>query len=214
MPPRYAYWTILIDGKPTAFRAAMQDDLMPTFRRLKEKHPSTTLMWFQNGKLWSTRLEAQEAMRARGERGKAGDVRQGGFRDRKRSSPTSRPMTARAGDRDHRREVTPRDERPRPKLEWKPKGSASPSAKLPWTPRADVKGERTARQNDRHSAKPSRRPPGHKPETRDRSWRPGGDHKDPRQKYKDAKKAKWQRFKKAIRTSWQSKQSKRRDEDG
>lgn len=34
---------------------------------------------------------------------------------------------------------------------------------------------------------------------RDRNWRPGGEHRDPRQKYKDAKKAKWQRFKQNIR---------------
>ncbi len=34
---------------------------------------------------------------------------------------------------------------------------------------------------------------------RDAKWRPGGDHRDPRQKYKDAKKAKWTRFKEAIR---------------
>ncbi len=31
------------------------------------------------------------------------------------------------------------------------------------------------------------------------TWRPGGTHEDPRQKYKDAKKAKWTRFKDAIR---------------
>ena len=34
---------------------------------------------------------------------------------------------------------------------------------------------------------------------RNRDWRPGGEHRDPRQKYQDAKKAKWQRFKKEIR---------------
>ncbi len=34
---------------------------------------------------------------------------------------------------------------------------------------------------------------------RDSKWRPGGEHKDPRQKYKDAKKAKWTRFKQNIR---------------
>jgi hypothetical protein len=34
---------------------------------------------------------------------------------------------------------------------------------------------------------------------RDKNWRPGGEHKDPRQKYKDAKKAKWSRFKQNIR---------------
>ena len=90
MPPRYAYWTILVDGQPTAFRAGMQDDLMPTFKRLKEKHPSAEMKWFQNGRLWSSRLEAQEAMRERGERGRQGDARQGGgFRDRKRERPAS-----------------------------------------------------------------------------------------------------------------------------
>ncbi|HEY8549033.1 MAG TPA: hypothetical protein VIL35_03670 [Vicinamibacterales bacterium] len=34
---------------------------------------------------------------------------------------------------------------------------------------------------------------------RPKTWRPGGTHEDPRQKYKDAKKAKWARFKEAIR---------------
>ncbi len=37
------------------------------------------------------------------------------------------------------------------------------------------------------------------PKKGDKSWRPGGDHKDPKQKFKDAKKAKWTRFKQAIR---------------
>src|SRR5512132_748928 len=97
MPPRYAYWTILVDNQPTAFRSAMQEDLMPTFKRLKQKHPSAEMKWFQNGKLWDSRVDAQEAMLVRGERGRAGDARQGGFRDRNRSS----------------------QERP----EWKPKGS-------------------------------------------------------------------------------------------
>ena len=35
---------------------------------------------------------------------------------------------------------------------------------------------------------------------KDSKWRPGGDHADPKQKYKDAKKAKWGRFKEAIRS--------------
>ena len=70
MPPRYAYWTILVDDQPTAFRAGAKEDLLPTFNRLKEKHASATMMWFQNGKLWPSRLDAQEAMRARGEMGR------------------------------------------------------------------------------------------------------------------------------------------------
>ena len=51
MPPRYAYWTILVDDQPTAFRAGAKEDLLPTFNRLKEKQPSAKMMWFQNGKL-------------------------------------------------------------------------------------------------------------------------------------------------------------------
>ena len=62
MPPRYAYWTILVDDQPTAFRAGSMEDLMPTFKRLKEKHPSAKMMWFQSGKLWNSRIDAQEAM--------------------------------------------------------------------------------------------------------------------------------------------------------
>ena len=116
MPPRYAYWTILIDGQPTAFRAAMEEDLLPTFKRLQQKHPSAEMKWFQNGKLWDSRVAAQESMRERGVRGRMGDSRQGGFRDRKRS-PGFRPPS------DERKS---RPERP----EWKPKSQA-PSPKSP-----------------------------------------------------------------------------------
>src|SRR5690349_1774941 len=113
MPPRYAYWTILVDNQPTAFRAAMQEDLMPTFKRLKQKHPSAEMKWFQNGKLWASRDEAKEAMQNRGERGRMGDARQGGgFRDRKRD-----------GDRPRK------DREPGEKLEWKPKGEFTPEPK-------------------------------------------------------------------------------------
>ena len=37
MPPRYAYWTILVDDEPTAFRSGSQEDLMPTFKRLQQR---------------------------------------------------------------------------------------------------------------------------------------------------------------------------------
>ena len=40
MPPRYAYWTILVDDQPTAFRAGAKEDLLPTFNRLKAKNAS------------------------------------------------------------------------------------------------------------------------------------------------------------------------------
>ncbi|HWN84946.1 MAG TPA: hypothetical protein VNN99_07345 [Vicinamibacterales bacterium] len=95
MPPRYAYWTILVGGLPTAFRAAERDELLPTFKRLQEKHPDAVMRWFSRGALW----DSPEAARAAG-----------------------RPQDA----------------------------------------------ERPARSRD---------------------WRPGGEHRDPRQKFIDAKKA-------------------------
>ncbi|MEO8678890.1 MAG: hypothetical protein ABI665_07580, partial [Vicinamibacterales bacterium] len=76
MPPRYAYWTILIGDEPTAFRAGALEDIMPTFNRLKEKQPTAVLKWFQNGQLWASRIDAREAMAYRGEKGKRSDPRQ------------------------------------------------------------------------------------------------------------------------------------------
>ena len=132
MPPRYAYWTIIVDNQPTAFRSGAVEELMPTFNRLKSKHPTAILKWFQNGKLWDSRLDAREGMRHQ--------------RDEKRRKTTLAWEPRKTGRAD------------RPKLEWKPR------------------------------------------EERDSKWRPGGPHRDPRQKYKDAKKAKWTRFKQAIRS--------------
>ena len=60
MPPRHAYWTILVGDSPTAFRAADRADLLPTFERLKQKHPDVVLKWFARGQLWESQ-EAQDA---------------------------------------------------------------------------------------------------------------------------------------------------------
>jgi len=131
MPPRYAYWTIIAGGLPTAFRAADRDELLPTFQRIKEKHPDAEMKWFARGKLW----ESQEAARAADRRGGRTD------RDPHR------------GDRDSR----------------------------------------------------ARRPVG-----RPKEWRPGGEHRDPRQKFIDAKKQRnaavrkdrWERRNAPTRKPW------------
>jgi hypothetical protein len=60
MPPRFAYWTILAGGLPTAFRAADRDDLLPTFKRIHEKHPDAEMKWFARGRLWTSPEEARE----------------------------------------------------------------------------------------------------------------------------------------------------------
>ncbi|MBY0492885.1 MAG: hypothetical protein K2Y23_01600 [Cyanobacteria bacterium] len=227
MPPRYAYWTIIVDGQPTAFRAAAQEDLLPTFKRLKERHPSAVMQWFQNGKLWPSRVDAQEAMRARGEMGRRGDERQrGGFRDRKREN------TREKLDWKPKGEFTPAPRRPE-KPEWKPKGSFDRDRKPEWRPKfqkseAEGRGpRRSAKREGGLDWTPKPQAPGPKPREkrawipkaeykksqgieapRDSKWRPGGEHRDPKQKYKDAKKAKWTKFKKTIRTRWETKKKK------
>ena len=75
MPPRYAYWTILAGGLPTAFRAAEKDDLLPTFHRLREKHPDAEMKWFARGRLWESPEQAREDRERRPERGTRQDMR-------------------------------------------------------------------------------------------------------------------------------------------
>ncbi len=117
MPPRYAYWTILVDGQPTAFRAAEPDELLPTLKRLQVKQPGATMKWFERGRLWESRDEAKDKL------GEGYTVGPDG---------ALVPPDAAAG--------------------------------------------------------------------RGKGWRPGGEHKDPREKYQLAKKAKWQKFKQMVRS--------------
>ncbi len=61
MPPRYAYWTILIDGKATAFRARERDELLPTFNQLARKNGDIAMRYFARGRLWDNPEQAQWA---------------------------------------------------------------------------------------------------------------------------------------------------------
>jgi hypothetical protein len=54
MPPRFAYWTILIDQQPTAFRARDREDLLPTLKQLSHTNKDVVLKWFARGRLWDT----------------------------------------------------------------------------------------------------------------------------------------------------------------
>ena len=80
MPPRYAYWTILIDHKPTAFRAREKEELRPTFHQLQRTNKDVVLKWFARGRLWETPEQAhassQRAKATGEERGR--DWRPGG----------------------------------------------------------------------------------------------------------------------------------------
>src|SRR3954470_19387004 len=74
MPPRFAYWTILIDNKPTAFRARDQQELLPTVAQLKRKNEHVELKWFAQGQLW----DSPEAQHAAGRRPGAPPEKRGG----------------------------------------------------------------------------------------------------------------------------------------
>src|SRR5215207_9786683 len=99
MPPRYSYWTILAGGLPTAFRAAEREELMPTFQRLREKHPDAEMKWFARGKLWDSPEAARPPREAYGD--DRGPRRS--FRDRERDGGQ------RDGDRPSR---APRERQP------------------------------------------------------------------------------------------------------
>jgi hypothetical protein len=97
MPPRYAYWTILIDNRPTAFRARDREELLPTVAQLRRTNTDVVLKWFARGRIWESReaeLAAQHQRRERKER-RGPDWRPGGShqdpRDRFRERPDRRP---------------------------------------------------------------------------------------------------------------------------
>jgi len=60
MPPRFAYWTILIDNAPTAFRARDREDLLPTLHQLKRTNADVVMKWFARGRLWESMEQEHE----------------------------------------------------------------------------------------------------------------------------------------------------------
>ena len=61
MPPRFSYWTIILDGQPTAFRAAEPQELQPTLNQLRKKTPNAEMKWFARGKVWDSPEEVRSA---------------------------------------------------------------------------------------------------------------------------------------------------------
>src|SRR5882672_3036549 len=78
MPPRYAYWTILIDNKPTAFRAHEREELLPTLNQLRRKNADVVMKWFARGRLWDTPEQAQWAQKNAVHEKRGRDWRPGG----------------------------------------------------------------------------------------------------------------------------------------
>jgi hypothetical protein len=65
VPPRFAYWTILIDNAPTAFRSREADELLPTVAQLKRKNANVVLKWFARGRLWESQQEERDDFQRR-----------------------------------------------------------------------------------------------------------------------------------------------------
>jgi hypothetical protein len=129
MPPRFAYWTIILDGVPTSFRARERDEILPLFNQLKKKNPGALLKWFSGGKLWDSPEQAkEERLLAR--------VRD--FRDQ--HDREGREFRASQGDRRGfgDRPMGPRPDRPKgppsDRAPWKG-GDSAPPADRPKEPR-------------------------------------------------------------------------------
>jgi hypothetical protein len=152
MPPRFAYWTILIDDRPTAFRAQDQQELLPTVNQLKRKNQNVVMKWFAQGKLWNS----PEAQRAAGRRPKftgekrGGDWRPGGTHKdpRDRFKKKNRPeRTWSEGDPDARRDrekLGPRSDVGRGfspakggSRPWRDKPVGPARGDRPWSPKPD-----------------------------------------------------------------------------
>jgi hypothetical protein len=132
MPPRYVYWTILIDDAPTAFRASEREDLLPTLHQLQRKNKNVVVRWFARGRLWDS-PEAERASQAapRPAERRNQDWRPGGQhkdprarfdkeaqRRKKREQRAARNAgPTREGHADRPREFNPRA----PKAPWTPK---------------------------------------------------------------------------------------------
>src|ERR1043166_477751 len=93
MPPRFAYWTILIDGKPTAFRARDREELLPTANQLKRTNEDVLLRWFARGRLWESPRHEQDARRKRRDQQepRGPDWRPGGAHEDPRARFTKKP---------------------------------------------------------------------------------------------------------------------------
>lgn len=191
MPPRFAYWTIILAGKPTAFRASLRDELLPTFKQLQNRHPDVVMKWFARGRLWESPEEAQAAQHRGGRESRPAGWRPGGEhrdpRERfKVPRDEKRRRFAERAHRDRRDADTPgaEDGRQRPPRQG-PDRSRRPDQRTKWaearSPSRLPRGDRPPPRDDR-PARPDRPADGRKPFRRDESRRPAGhpDREPPR----------------------------------
>jgi hypothetical protein len=180
MPPRFAYWTILIDNTPTAFRARDREELLPTFAQLKRKSEDVVIKWFAQGRLWDS-PEAQRSVGRKpaftGEK-RGNDWRPGGTHKdpRDRFKKKNRPERA-WSEGDAAPPRNPRSEAAGGSRPWRDKPAGPPRGDRPWSgkpagapPRNDRPWQ-TKPTGPRSERKPwSNKPAGGAPHG-DRPWR-------------------------------------------
>jgi hypothetical protein len=105
VPPRYAYWTILIDNAPTAFRARDREELQPTVTQLRRTNKNVDVRWFARGRLWDSPEQAQWAAKNPLTEKRGRDWRPGGNHqdprarfDKRSSKPPKRKPFSTTGD--------------------------------------------------------------------------------------------------------------------
>ena len=181
MPPRYAYWTIIAGGLPTAFRATAREELLPTFQRIKEKHPDAQMKYFARGKLWESPEAGRAAEKRRGTRDR--DWRPGGdHRDpRQKFIDTKKQRNAAMRKQRWERRNAPRRER---KPWMRGQGTEEPAQPpRPRGPNREPKPSEDPRPTPPPSEEQPTTPPPEPPERGDRRRRyqpPGRFPKSPR----------------------------------
>ncbi len=175
MPPRYAYWTIILDGAPTSFRTKERDDILPLFNQFKAKNPGALLKWFSGGRLWDSPEQAKDVRDVE----KVRKFREERAKDTKEQRELEE-REMRAFREKHGRPADGSDQKPPEDVDssrgaFAPREGRPPAP--PWSPGASAPGSPKAPREDRRES----RPPS---DRRSRDWRPGGEHRDPRDKYK------------------------------
>ena len=189
MPPRHAYWTILIGEAPTAFRAREREELLPTFERLRAKQPDAVMRWFERGRLWASPEEARRPTDAPGGERRGRDWRPGGaHRDpRDRFKPKPKPQGREGSTRSKDEGRGPRDGgwKPRSQGDFRPKDEGRGPKDGGWKPKRE--GWKPKPPGERRPWSP--KPPSRNDEGRDRKRRDDAPPRDDEPREERARKS-------------------------
>lgn len=203
MPPRHVYWTIIYGNQATSFRAATPEELLPTLKQLQSRHPDATLKYFARGRLWNSQEEARPRREERPWQTRPREERPRTDKPRDERPWQTRPRDERPRSdkpRDERpRSTRPGDERPRSDRprDARPSQEKWRDARRPDGTRRDRPPERQDQRGGTGERQTDRAHPGG--ERRGKGWRPGGQHRDPRDRWKVPRDVKRKRFAQQLR---------------